>query len=56
MKLQNLLDKTTQSEFFPIKKIFKPDKLSACIPSLFFYFPALTINIGYFHNKIFNSH
>jgi hypothetical protein len=56
MKLQNVLDKATQSEFIPIKIFFEFDILSACIPSLIFYFPALTNNIGYFHNKIFNSH
>jgi hypothetical protein len=56
MKLQNFLDKATQSEFIPIKKFFELDILSACIPSLFFYFPALTNNIGYFYNKMFNSH
>jgi hypothetical protein len=52
----DLFHKIMVPEFIPIKKIFDLDILSACIPSLFFYFPALTNNIGYFHNKIFNSH
>ena len=56
MKFQNLIDKTMQSEFIPIKKIFELDIVSACIPSFIFYFPALTNIIRYFYNKIFNSH